>query len=392
MLTLTEALNLLKSEKKIMPAEEVSLTRCYGRILAVDVFSDIDMPPFNKSAVDGYACRKKDLQDELKIIGTVYAGEKSDLKIEPFTCIKIMTGSSVPAGADTVIMIEDTELTGDNKLRFTKSNSKTNICYKGEDVYNGDQVLKKGILLLPHHIGVLASVGMTQVKVSGLPKIALIPTGSELTEPDKKPEGATIRNSNTYNLIAQLYRMGLQTGYSGIVKDDPDLLSNTIGKAIEKNDVVIITGGASVGEHDYIPEILSKENMTLHFDKLAIQPGKPVSFSSRNGKYCFGLSGNPVSSFLQFELLVKPFIYHLMGHDYNYPLVTVTLTSQLSRKKSDRMKFVPVKVDSEMKAIEVRFNGSAHIAGLTDATGFGLFPLGTSEINKGETLKVLPIN
>ena len=392
MLDLKNALNLLKAQKKVMPIEEVPLTGCYGRILATDVFSDIDMPPFDKSAVDGYACRKEDLLGELEIIGTAFAGEKTELKVEPGTCIKIMTGSPVPDGADTVIMIEDTELKGENKLHFTKTYSKTNICCRGEDVSHGDLVLKKGTLILPHHIGILASVGMTQIKVSGLPEIALIPTGSELVEPDEKPKGATIRNSNTYNLMAQLYRMGLQSGYSGIIKDDPNLLSNNIRQAIEKNDVVIITGGASVGEHDFIPEILDKEGMTIHFDKLSIQPGKPISFASRNGKYCFGLSGNPVSSFLQFELLVKPFLYHLMGHEYLYPLIKTTLTNRVTRKKSDRLKFFPVNVDGAMNATEVQFNGSAHIAGLTNASGFGLFPLDRMKINEGETLEVLLIN
>ncbi len=391
MLDLNEALAVLNKIEHILPLEEVPLTRCNGRVLAADIYSDIDMPPFDKSAMDGFACRKADLKDKLRIIDVVHAGEESKLRIEPGTCIKIMTGAPVPPGADTVIMIEDTESVDINTIRFTKSDSKTNICYRGEDVKKGDLVLKNGTLLLPHHIAVLASAGMMQVKVFTLPKIAIISTGSELVEPGVLPEGSQIRNSNAYNLLAQLDRMRVNVNYVGISKDDPEILTNSIQKSLTEYDLLILTGGASVGEHDYIPQVLKDCGMDLHFNKLSIQPGKPVVFASGNEKYCFGLSGNPVSSYLQFELLVKPFIYQLMNHNFEYPLIVTPLTERVSRKKADRLKFFPVRLTTEKRATEIHFNGSAHIAGLRDASGFGLFPIDRLTIDAGENIEVLLI-
>ena len=364
MLDLEEALNLFKDIDFQMPTEEVILKNSHNRVLALDILSDIDIPPFDKSAMDGYACRKADLNIELKVTGTIHAGEEHGYTVRPGTCIKIMTGASLPKGADTVIIFEDTMESGKDMIRFLKTGSKSNICYQGEDVKKSETVLRKGTLLLPHHIGILASVGATRILVYSLPGIALISTGSELVEPDIAPGESKIRNSNAYNLMAQLGRMGIEPYYAGIVHDDPETLKSIINKLVPKNDILILTGGASAGEHDYVPGVLENSGLKIFFNRIAIQPGKPVSFAGGKNKFCFGLSGNPVSSYLQFELLVKPFIYKIMGYSYKYPIINTQLVNQISRKKADRLKFFPVRFTPDHKAEEIKFNGSAHIAGL----------------------------
>lgn len=391
MLSLDEALALIKNVALILPAEVVGLTECNNRVLAEDVFSDTDMPPFDKSAMDGYACRRVDLSNELKISDTIHAGDKAIQSVKPGTCIKIMTGAPIPEKADTVIMFEDTMLVDNNTVRLNKKSGKNNICYRGEDVKKGDRVLIQGTLLLPHHIAMLAAVGKKEIRVNKLPKVALASTGSELVEPDRIPEQSQIRNSNAYNLMAQLDSVGIKGNYTGIIKDDKKLLFTTIHKLLDTNDILVLTGGASAGVHDYVPKILAEIGMTLQFNRIAIQPGKPLSFASSKGKFCFGLSGNPVSSYLQFELLVKPFIYQLMGHNYNYPIILIPLSEGISRNKADRLKFFPVILTNKKKVSPIDFHGSAHIAGLINANGFGLFPKDKLKISAGESLEVLLI-
>ncbi len=391
MLNLHEALAILRKTGHTLPTEELPIVQCNRRILAEDILSDTDMPPFDKSAMDGYACRKADLANNLKVTDTEHAGEKSKLKVETGTCIRIMTGAPVPSGADTVVMIEDTKKTDTNTIRVVKLSSKTNICYRGEDVKKGDRVLTKGDILLPQHIAVLASVGKVKAVVYQLPEVALISTGSELVEPESLPKESQIRNSNAYNLLAQLLNLGVKADYRGIVEDDPEKLTLNIRRSLENNDILILTGGASMGEHDYVPKVLQQSGMNIYFRKLAIQPGKPVSFASDGKKYVFGLSGNPVSSFLQFELLIKPFIYKLTGHNYEFPIITADLTDNITRKQADRLKFFPVWLTPEMRISAIRFNGSAHIAGITNADGFGLFPKDTFKLTAGEKIEVLLI-
>ena len=389
MITLHEALEIIKKVDFKMPFEEVALTNSYHRILGEDVFSDINMPPFDKSAMDGYACRSEDLTQSMQVIGTLHAGSNETYTVEPGTCVKIMTGAPVPHGADTVIKIEDTEEDGNNAIRFQASATKNNICKLGEDIKAGELVLESGTRLLPHHIALLASVGISKMKVSSQPKIAIFSTGSELVEPNQKPGASQIRNCNAYSLLGQLQNMNLHVDYKGIVPDDKSKIKELVTELKKKYDVIIITGGASMGEHDFVPIVFKELNLELKFNKIAIQPGKPLSFALDKNTFCFGLSGNPVSAFLQFEVLVKPFVFHLMHHNYSPKIITAELAQRIQRKKADRLKFFPVTLKANGKAEEIKFNGSAHIAGLTKAEGFGLFPENCELIQSGEKIEIL---
>lgn len=391
MITLHQALDIFSKIKFRTPVEEVPLTDSFHRILGEDIYSDVNIPPFDKSAMDGYACRSEDLKHKMRLLGTLHAGSDEKFIVTPGTCVKIMTGAPVPEGADTVVKIEDTNTDKEGFVQFVKSSTKSNICLLGEDIKKGDQVLKMGMQLLPHHVAVLASAGIASVKVSTQPKISILSTGSELVEPKKYPDKAQIRNSNAYSILAQLQSIKIQGDYAGIVPDDKSTIKQLVNKLIKENDILIITGGASVGEHDFVPSVLRELNLGSKFDKLAIQPGKPCSFAAGKNKFCFGLSGNPVSALLQFETLVKPFIFHVMNHEYSPKVVLAELATGMQRKNADRLKFFPVRFNSAGQAEEIKFNGSAHISGLNDADGFGLFPGKCEVLNADEKIEILLI-
>ena len=391
MLTLDQSLEKFINKATSLGTEKVKITRSLNRILCEDIFSDVDMPPFNKSAMDGYACRMEDRMNELSVVEIIPAGSFPTSRIEKDQCAKIMTGAPVPEGADCVIMIEYTENLQNNKIRFLKEKTKSNICYLGEDVSKGQKVLQKGIQIKPRHIPMLASVGYLEVPVYKLPRVGILTTGSELVEPDKKPGKAKIRNSNAYQLIALLDDMGVDPVYYGIVKDNEESIELAIKRAFDENDTVLLTGGVSVGDFDLVPHTIKKLGMEIHFNELAIKPGKPVLFASLDNKLCFGLSGNPVSSFFQFEVLCRPVIFRQMGFDFNPVLIEFELAGNIKRKMADRLGLYPVEYVNSKMVVPVEFHGSAHIHSLSNAFGIVALPPGEFEIKKGERVNVRPI-
>ncbi len=388
---LKEVLEIIANTDINKKVFEINLVESCGYVLAEDIYSDINMPPFDKSAMDGYACRKSDIKEPLEILEFIGAGTFPTQKVTQGTCSKIMTGAKLPEGVDCVLIIEHTSLTEDGKVIFKKENSKENICYLGEDVKNGDKVLEKGTKITPAVIAVAASVGKTKLHVFAPPGITLIATGDELIEPNNVPNGPFIRNSNSYNIQSQITSTPAKVNYLGIIGDNKQKLKKAIYKALEKTDILILTGGVSMGDKDYVPDILREHGLKMEFDKIAIQPGKPVAFAHGNEKYCFALSGNPVSSMLQFELIVRSFIYHFMGMEYNLPIIKAKLKSSKTRKKTDRMQFFPIElINGEAKPIE--FHGSAHIAGMVKANGLAIFPIEVDKLEANSEVEVLLLN
>lgn len=391
MVQLEQALEQIRNVEISPETESVPLTEALHRVLANDVFSDTNMPPFNKSAVDGYACKENDLKLALEVIEVIPAGKFPERKVGSGQCAKIMTGGVVPEGADTVIMIEHTKETENGKIQFIKETSKSNICYTGEDVKTGDKILKKGTLLKPQHLAILASTGCWEPSVYVLPSVGVITTGDELVEPWEKPPVSKIRNSNGYQLIGQLQSMHITAKYYGIVKDSNKDIENTISTALMENSLLLITGGVSMGDFDLVPGILNRLGLKVNFDKVAIQPGKPLAMATGNGKFCFALSGNPVSSFFQFEILVKPFLYKIMGGNFTPPVYSNVLSKTKTRKKTERQLFFPVKLSEDGLVEAIEFHGSAHITSLAYADGIVSFPIGTSELIEKSIVHVRPI-
>ena len=391
MITLSEALEIAFSKAQPLDIKKVNYIHSSEYILAEDVFADIDMPPFNKSAMDGYACRWTDLEQELTVVEIIPAGYASTKKIGSGQCSKIMTGAQVPEGADTVFMVEYSEEIAPGKVRFLGTKTNSNICLKGEDLKVGDLVISTGTMLKPQHIAILASVGCINPMVYKRPEVGIISTGSELVSPEEIPQLAQIRNSNGPQLHAQCTKYGFPINYYGIVPDDEKLTSEIIEKSVEENDVTILSGGVSVGDFDFVPKIIQKLDFEIHFSKINIKPGQHTTFASKGNKYIIGLPGNPVSSFIQFEVFALPFLRKLMNYEQAEIRLPLPMSQDFLRKRSDKEECLPVQITNGNEVRMVEYHGSAHIHAYHQAFGFITLPVGKAEINKGELVYVRPL-
>jgi len=299
-----------------------------------------------------------------------------------------MTGAMVPEGANCVIMQEYVNARADGTILFTGSETGVNIDSRGQDLREGDLLLQKGTRITPAHLGIISSAGRREVLVARSLVIGILATGSELVETDRFPEGAQIRNSNSHQLAGQVRQAGHIPGLLGIVEDQREKLADRISGSLEKHDMLILTGGASVGELDLVPGVLEELGFRLEYDRVAIQPGKPVSFAHRNGRVCFGLSGNPVSSFVQFELLVRPYLDTCTGAVPVNRRVRIRMERDFERNRADRDLFLPVSFSSEGTCEPVEFHGSGHLHALDKATGFAEIPAGQTVIRKGDLVNV----
>ena len=402
-LNFEKAYEIVIGSARRLGAERVAISDngALNRVLAEAVVSDIDMPPFNKSTMDGFACRRADLANELAITETIPAGSLPTKAIGPGQCARIMTGAVVPEGADCVIMVEYTENSGDNKIRFTGEHTADNICLKAEDIKKGDVVLQPGQIIKAQHIAVLASCGCVKPLVSLQPRVGIIATGDELVEPDKQPAACQIRNSNGFQLTAQAAGTGVIATNYGIAADTEETLDSMNKKAMSENDVVILSGGVSVGDYDFVRASLENNNVRLLFEKIAVRPGRPMVFgiSDENRSepakderiFCFGLPGNPVSTFIMFELFVKPFLFKMMGHNFRPVIVQMQLDKKITRKKTERDSWLPVFFTENGKAAKLEYHGSAHINALCQADGLLRIPAGTAQIEEGATVAVRQI-
>lgn len=391
MIKFEEAISILESVKATSSSEKVKLPNSLGRVLAEDVLSDIDMPPFNKSAMDGYAIRRQDINNDLEVLGVIKAGETPSVEIQKNQCVKIMTGAIVPPGADCVIIVEETEVLPNKKVKYKGTYTKSNIAIKAEDIAQGDTVLRKGTIIRPQEIAILATVGCTDVNVYKRPRVAVVSTGDEIVEPDTYPANGKIRNSNAFQLLAQLKKMSVEADYRGIVEDTKEAMTAFLEEAMTNYDVVLLTGGISMGDYDYVPEVLQEIGVKLHIQKIAIKPGKPTVFGSKGNAFVFGLPGNPVSSFVIFELFTKAFLYKLMGHTYKPLEMTLPMKEDFKVKNSHRLSWVPVSITDTNEVLPVSYHGSAHIYALCFAQGIMPVKPGTSLILKGEPVNVRQI-
>jgi molybdopterin molybdotransferase len=259
------------------------------------------------------------------------------------------------------------------------------------DIKIGEVVLKKGARIGPQHIAVAASVGLIQPLVAKKPKVAIVATGDELVEPALMPGTSQIRNSNSLQLAAQLESVGVSVRDYGIVRDVATDIDRVIKTAAADNDVVIVSGGVSVGDSDLVTGILKKNNVKLLFEKIAVQPGKPTVFGLSDKVYFWGLPGNPVSTYVVFELLVKPFLYKLMGCDYSPINVRMPVDETIVRKNTERQSWIPVNITKRGTVKPVEYHGSAHILALCNADGLIGIGIGVANIEKGAMVSVILI-
>ena len=321
MLELETAIEEVLSGTRRQSTKVVPLEKAVGSILAEDIIAPFDMPPFDKSAMDGYAVFSKDISSvpiKLRCIGEVPAGSSARDTIGKDECIKVMTGSPIPEGADSVIMMEVTKPAStqqpDYVEIFKKVKEGENVCFKGEEIKKGTPVLQKGVLLRPIEVSVVASLGKAKVKVYRKPKIAILTTGSEIVEPGRRISYGKIYNSNRYLILSLLSSMSLEADYIGVAPDDEEHLLSRVRTGLGY-DVFIISGGVSVGDYDLVPRVLKKCRVKEVFHKVAIKPGKPFLFGYRGKTLVFGVPGNPVSTYLSFLVLIMPALNKMMGKD-----------------------------------------------------------------------------
>ncbi len=390
MIRIEEAYRLVTGAVEPMGTEKADIKDSLHRILAEDIISDVDMPPFNKSAMDGYACKEKDLDKPMEIIESIPAGKAPEKKVGNGQCSEIMTGAPVPEGADCVIKIEDTRINEEGMVIFAGKTGSLNIAYKAEDVAKGELLIPKGSFLEPQHIAILASTGYASPLLARKPSVAIISTGDEIVEPDQKPGLSKIRNSNAYQLMAQLTKCGANPEYLGIARDEKEATYELISHALKNHEVTILTGGVSMGKYDFIPEVFEELGVEVLFKTIAIQPGKPTLFGKLGNKRIFGLPGNPVSAFNTFELLVRPYLCMSMGGESGWKVLQLPMGKTYSRKKSERDSFIPVKIEGG-RVFPEDYHGSAHIQALINADGFIMIPIGSTELKEGETVDVRQI-
>lgn len=289
-------------------------------VLAEDIESDVNIPPFDRSPLDGYAYKaedcinaSKDIPITLEVIDSIQAGYLSDKAIENGQAIRLMTGAKIPDGADVVVRYEDTEFTDKSVKIFIPLKSKSNIVTMGEDIQAGDLILKKGITIGPAEIGILASLGRENITVYSKPKVAILSSGDELLPINSPLIEGKIRDSNSYTIGAQVNRLGGHSCLLGICKDNIEDIKKQLESALEYADIIITTGGASVGDADVIKEVFQELGAHILFWKVQMKPGSPIIVAKYENKFLFGLSGNPAAAYITFEQFVRPTLLRLMG-------------------------------------------------------------------------------
>ncbi len=401
MISLEEAHKILISQNtKEEEIEIISLENALGRINAEDIICKCDMPPFNKSAVDGFVCRFEDLTNrEFDIIEVIPAGKFPTQALKKGCCSKIMTGAPVPQFGEFVVMVEDCIQNGE-KMRFKEHylppnwpNKKGNICIQGEDIKQGEILLPKGTYIRGGEIAIIATCGLRQFRAYKKTTIGIISTGSELVEPGSGSlKEGEIFNANSWQLAALMESFGCKPIYYGIAPDREEDTESLLKRAVAENTIVLLSGGVSQGDFDFVPTIMKKLGFSILFDRIAVQPGKPTTFATNNGKYIFGLPGNPVSAFVQTILLVKPFIESMRHGRHSFKSVLLPIGEEYNRKSGERLSHIPANLTFNGEVVPSPYNGSANISAISTCDVLIKIPIGTTHLNKGEKVETIFFN
>jgi len=396
MITFEKALDSVLARAKRLGPEMTPLHRAVGCVLAEDVKAGLDMPPFNKSAMDGYALRSTDVKTvpvELKVEGMILPGGAFKKTIQKGRCARIMTGAALPRGADCVVMVENTEKPQEQGYVTILNSPRKweNVCFKGEDIRKGSVVLRKGTLLRPPEIAIAASVGKSKVKIYRRPKAAILNTGDEIVEPGSRRAPEKIYNSNGPMLFSHLSSMNIDVEYLGIARDEEKILKAKIRKALGK-DIAILSGGVSMGNYDLVPKALKECGVKEIFHNVRQKPGKPLFFGTKKGKLIFGVPGNPVSTFFVFCTFIKPAIEKMMGNKAKLDIRRGVLETDF-KQRPGKKHFVPARVYEENGALRVEpvpsYHGSADIASVTRANAFMIVEGDVSLVKKNSAVEVL---
>lgn len=389
---------ILADIKPVTGSEKLALRSALGRTLAQDIISTINVPSHANSAMDGYALSGLDLADQrphdFVVTDTAYAGVPFSDQCHTGECIRIMTGAPIPPGTDTVIMQEQVELLNDSKVRITGSQRRgQNVRLAGEDITKGSVVLEAGRCLVPADLGVLASLGIAEVSVRRRPRVAFFSTGDELRSVGEILDKGDIYDSNRYSLYGMLTRLGVDILDLGVVRDEPTAIREAFQSAAALADVVITSGGVSVGDADYIKPVLD-ELGEIKFWKIAMKPGRPLTFGHLGDALFFGLPGNPVAVMVTFYQFVQPALNYLTSGAIHMPL-TLQATSMASiRKRPGRFEFVRGTLKQTLPGkFEVQIagrQGSGILTSMSRANCFILLAEESGDIKEGDSVIVQP--
>ncbi|HEY1378169.1 MAG TPA: gephyrin-like molybdotransferase Glp [Gemmataceae bacterium] len=395
MIEVSEAQSVILRHARPLPPQPVPLgPAALGRVLAEDVASDLDMPPYDKAMMDGYAVRAADLTAGprvLDVVEEITAGRTPTESVGPGQAARIMTGAPLPTGADAVVMVEQCEAMDEAHVRVPRASAGQNIQPRARELRRGETVLSAGAVLRAQEVGLLAIVGRANVSAHPAPRVAVLATGDELVEPDQTPGPGQIRNSNGPMLLAQVAAAGGLPYGLGIARDDVEDLRRLVGEGL-KSDVLLLSGGVSAGKLDLVPDVLRESGVAAHFHKVRMKPGKPLFFGTRGDTLVFGLPGNPVSSFVCFELFVRPALRRLRGFPAGPPAFVPLPLAADSRYATDRPTYHPAKVELAGVGESVRpvpWHGSPDLRALTAADALVLFPAGDNAHRAGEPVPVL---
>jgi molybdopterin molybdotransferase len=395
MLQLEEARERILAAIRPLPPETISLADAADRFAAHDITAPLDLPLFDNSAMDGYAVRSEDLQSaspsqpvSLNVIAHIAAGASAGIPIKTGTSARIFTGSALPAGADAVVMQEDVRSEGSTAQFHEPITPWENVRFRGEDIKSGSIALKAGDRFTAGAVAVLGALGMAAVSARRRPAVGLLSTGNELQEPGKTLAPGQIYESNRLSLAALTRQAGGETRVFPAVPDNPDTIQSILNDAFAQCDLVVTSGGISVGELDFVKDAFQKLGGHLDFWRVAIRPGKPFAFGTFEGKYLFGLPGNPVSAFVTFLLLAWPAIQRLQGaHEIELPSHLAIIDETLTNK-TDRRHFMRVRVDDEGCARLSGVQASHALSSLATANGLVDVPSRTI-IERGAEVRVL---
>ena len=401
MISSQEARTTILSNVSPLPPKELPFTETLGLVLAEDIVSDLDIPPFNNSSMDGFAVRAEDTASaasdspvSLRISGEIPAGEGKEFSLMPGEALRIMTGAPMPPGADAVVPKENTETRETTVLINNEAQKGEYVRLIGEDITKGLCVLKKGTTVRAPEIGLLASLGRSRVKVFRAPTVAVIGTGNELVEVNKPLLKGQIRDSNSYSLAAQTNGCGAKSFRLGIAKDTREDTLAKISKGFEY-DVVITIGGVSVGEYDFVNQVLKDLGAELKFWRIRQEPGKPLAFSVLKGKPVFGLPGNPVSAMVCFEEYVRPALLKMMGKTKLFRPEVSAVLDQDFKKEPGKIYFLRTKLERRNGTYFAKPTGpqgSGILRSMALADGIGIIPEDSSLVKAGDKIRVQMID
>jgi molybdopterin molybdotransferase len=391
-----DALRIVLSHCEPLPAVPTPLSpAALGQALAEPVCSVVDVPPFDRTVMDGYAVRSADLAGgaaELTVLEEVTAGAVPRFPVGPGQATRVMTGAPIPDGADAVVMIERGRMLDDKRVRLEDDvKPGKHVLGRGAEVRKGEPVLRPGDVLRPQEVGMLAIVGRAEAKLTPRPRVAVIATGDELIDPPALPGPGQIRNSNAPMIAALVARAGGAPHSLGIGRDRADSQAPLIREGLRSADVLVLSGGVSAGTHDLVPGILREEGVVAHLHKVRLKPGKPFLFgtheSAAGRRLVFGLPGNPVSSFVCFELFMRPALRRLAGLPDDAPPMRLPLREALVYK-SDRPTYHPARLEGGgVRA--VAWGGSSDLRAFLQADALMVLPEGVKRHEAGEMVEVI---